>query len=193
VKTGDGAGGVVDAGRRLDNRGRGEMKTIFLFRHGKSDQEAGTDVDHERPLTKRGRKAAALMGRYLAALEEIPDEAHASTAARAAETLRIAAEAGRWKCPVAESPLLYQATTESALEFIRGLDDAKERVLLVGHEPAWSQLLAALVGGGRVQLPTAAMARVDFPAEEWAKVQTGTGTLAWLTTPKRLDRIGWRG
>ena len=168
------------------------MKTILLFRHGKSDWDAGMDVDHERPLARRGKKAAALMGRYLAALGEVPDQAHTSTAVRAAETLRRAAEAGAWKCPVATSRALYQASPESALEYVQKLDDACGCVLLVGHEPTWSMLLGALVGGARVELPTAAMARIDVEVEAWSGVAFGTGALVWLTTPKILAGIGWR-
>ena len=39
------------------------MKTLLFFRHGKSNWDADYDVDHNRPLAKRGRKAARAMGR----------------------------------------------------------------------------------------------------------------------------------
>ena len=51
------------------------MKTLLLLRHGKSNWDAQYQLDHDRPLAKRGRKAAALMGRYLSALDEAPDVA----------------------------------------------------------------------------------------------------------------------
>ncbi len=49
------------------------MNTIILLRHAKSDWEADYDDDHERPLAKRGRNAAALMGTLLARVNQIPD------------------------------------------------------------------------------------------------------------------------
>ena len=41
------------------------MKTIILFRHGKSDWNAHFENDHERPINKRGIKAAKKMGKKL--------------------------------------------------------------------------------------------------------------------------------
>jgi phosphohistidine phosphatase len=163
------------------------MKTILLFRHGKADHAGEDGADKDRPLTKRGKKTAAQMGRFLAALGQTPDAAYASPAVRAAETLRLAAKAGAWKCPADTSESLYATSPEKVLEFVRTLDGTGDCVLLAGHEPALSDLVAALMGGGHVKLATAAMARIDLPAETWAEVQPGTGTLVWLTMPKLLD------
>jgi len=49
------------------------VKTILLLRHGKSDWDVDYGGDHERPLNERGRSAAALVGRYLSSLEQVPD------------------------------------------------------------------------------------------------------------------------
>ena len=38
-----------------------EMKSILLFRHGKSDWNASYKRDHDRPLSKRGVKAAKII------------------------------------------------------------------------------------------------------------------------------------
>jgi phosphohistidine phosphatase len=167
------------------------MKTVFLLRHGKSDWEAGVEIDHDRPLAKRGRKAAVRMGRYLAALGEVPDRVISSSAVRAEETVRLAAEAGRWSSAIETTRSLYEASPEAVLKVVRGIQDASRSVLLVGHEPAWSALLAALVGGAQVSFPTAALARVDLPADTWSGIDFGTGTLVWLVTPKLLQQIGF--
>ena len=58
--------------------------------------------------------------------------------------------------------------------------------MLVGHEPAWSETLSLLVGGGEYRFPTAAMARVDMGATLWEEVDFGLGELRWLVTPKEL-------
>ena len=46
------------------------MKTLILLRHGKSDWKDDELVDHERPLAKRGRKAARAVGRFLRLAEQ---------------------------------------------------------------------------------------------------------------------------
>ena len=49
------------------------MKSILLFRHGKSDWNANYKRDHDRPLSKRGVKAAKIMGLHLLNIQQIPD------------------------------------------------------------------------------------------------------------------------
>jgi phosphohistidine phosphatase len=161
------------------------MRTVILFRHGKSERPSGVD-DHERPLARRGRDAAAVMGRFLAAAGQVPDLAITSTAVRARDTLLIAREAGGWKSPVVEERGLYDATPSDVVAAIRGLPASAARVLLVGHEPTWSETLAQLMGGGNVRFPTAAAACLDFDAATWATIALGSGDLVWFVPPRLL-------
>ena len=58
------------------------------------------------------------------------------------------------------------------------------RVMLVGHEPSWSELIGELVGGAEVRFPTAAMARINFDVDSWDRIRRDHGELAWLVKPK---------
>ena len=49
------------------------MKSIILFRHGKSEWNTFYDSDHNRPLAPRGIKAAKKMGVFLANKKQVPD------------------------------------------------------------------------------------------------------------------------
>jgi len=167
------------------------LKSIILFRHAKSDWGAAYDSDHERPLNGRGRKAATLMGRYLAALDQLPDRVISSTARRAHDTVQRAGSAGNWQRPVELTAELYEASPDAVLGLIRRQDDAASSLLLAGHEPTWSLVVGLLVGGGSVRMPTAAMARIDFEAECWREVAPGGGALIWHVTPRMLGRLGF--
>jgi phosphohistidine phosphatase len=162
------------------------VKTVILFRHGKSDWDSSAESDHERPLAKRGRKAADLMGRYLSEKGEVPDLAISSTAVRARDTLHRAVRAGAWSCRVEQLDDLYLPSPYTLLEVIQQQPDGLGSVMLVGHEPAWSETLSLLVAGERPRFPTAAMARVDVDTERWAEVDFGLGSLRWMVTPKEL-------
>jgi len=164
------------------------MKTIFLLRHAKSDWGAGYDGDHERPLNDRGRKAAALIGDYLAGLGELPDRVLSSSAVRARETIGLAAASGRWPCPVDTTPELYDTSPDLVLQVIQRQDDSFHSLLLVGHQPTWSMLLDGLVGGAEVKMPTAALVRIDVPVERWRDVEYGSASLRWHVTPRQLGR-----
>jgi len=164
------------------------MKTIFLLRHAKSDWDAAYDSDHERPLNERGRKAAALIGTYVASLGQIPDRVISSSAVRARETIELAVTEGGWTCPIETTPELYETSPDRVLELIRRQSDSFSSLLLVGHQPTWSLLLDGLVGGAEVRMPTAALARIDVPVERWSEVDYGSGKLGRHVTPKQILR-----
>lgn len=163
------------------------MKTLIFFRHGKSDWNSTAGSDHERPLNERGTAAAQAMGRFLQNSGQTPTRALSSSAVRAYTTLEIAREAGEWHCEVRVTPQLYDSTPELVLTEIQKEDDGADSLLLVGHEPTWSRLVA-LFTGADVRFPTAAMARIDSPATAWSEVSFESGALSWLVLPKLFLR-----
>jgi len=162
------------------------VKTVILFRHGKSDWDAPVGSDHERPLAARGRKAADRMGRFLAERGEVPQLAIASTALRARDTLDRAVQAGEWGCEVEVRDDLYLPSPYGLLDILKQQPEPLTSVMLVGHQPAWSETLSLLVGGGYFRFPTAAMARVDVAVQRWEEIDSGFGELRWLVTPKEV-------
>lgn len=166
------------------------MKSVYLLRHAKSDWSSGHSTDHERPLSKRGRRAASTIGRFLTALEQAPEGVVTSTAVRARTTVELAATAGGWSCPVVSNADLYGGSTDDVLAAIRAASADADRLLAAGHEPTWSASVARLVSGERVKMVTAAVARIDLPVESWQEVDFGSGTLVWLVTPRLLQSFG---
>jgi phosphohistidine phosphatase len=161
------------------------VKTLLLLRHGKSDWNANLDDAH-RPLTKRGVQAARAMGEFLTKSGQAPDGVVTSTAARAADTAAQAAAAGRWTCDVRLSDAIYGADSAVVLETVHAEPNTTARLLLVGHEPASSETVALLVGGGEYRLPTAALAGIELDVEDWADVGPGCGRLLYLVPPRLL-------
>ncbi|PWB78779.1 MAG: hypothetical protein C3F15_00825 [Holophagae bacterium] len=161
------------------------MLELLVMRHAKSDWDAGTD-DHERPLAERGVKAARKVGRFLARAEMVPELVICSTAVRARTTIEFAAEAGDWHCPVEHTRAFYGADPAAVLAEIASRP-APPRLMVVGHEPTWSELVSLLVGGGAVRMATAAVACLELPADDWSAIEPGAGQLVWLVTPKLLQ------
>lgn len=162
---------------------------LLLLRHGKSDWEVPFESDEDRPLARRGRRAAELVGKTLERVDLVPDLVITSSALRARDTVERAADAGKWGCPVEVTEKLYGASPAGVLEVVRRLPPEVERVLLVGHEPTWSSFLAEAVGGGDFRFPTAALALVRFHVGGWDSVEPGTGELQWLLPPRLLQQI----
>lgn len=164
-------------------------KTVFLFRHGKSDWKAASPNDHERPVAPRGNKAAQLMGQFVRDSDQIPDLVIASSALRARSTAELAMKAGKWASRLSVEPRLYGAHPSTILEMAQALPDGLASVLFAGHEPTCSAALSLLTGHVSVHFPTAAMARVDFEGNSWQQIRAGKGLLIWLLPPRLLKRV----
>lgn len=163
------------------------MKTLLLLRHGKSDWDSDADKDHDRPLAPRGVKGARKVGRLLTTIGCVPDLVVASTALRARATAEIAAEAGEWGGPLELARDLYLCPPRVVLEVAAGVEESVEKLLLVGHEPTWSQALEVLTGA-RVDFVTGAIARIELPIMRWREIDTTRGALAFFLPPALLSR-----
>ncbi len=164
------------------------MPILLALRHGKSDWGADYGFDADRPLAKRGRRAAKAIGRHLGEVGPEPTLALTSPAVRAHDTLERVMEAAGFECPVRTVESFYGYGTAAVLDELRGLDASPEAVLVVGHEPTWSDLIATLTGS-HVRFPTAALARLDLHAP-WAEIEPGCATLTWLVLPRDLEASG---
>lgn len=164
-------------------------KKLILFRHAKSDWDGDAENDHSRHLAERGVNAAEKVGLFLAASGQLPDHIISSSAKRALETIELASSAGGWNIPIDASDDLYATSASSVISFLRQLPNELDSVMLVGHEPVWSELTSSLIGGGNIRMPTAAIAKINLFVDEWAAVMPGSGELSWLVKPKILQFI----
>lgn len=162
-------------------------KSLFLFRHAKSDWDANFSSDHKRPLALRGINAAKTMGHLLAKSNKLPDLVICSTATRARQTLDLAEKHGNWRCESHYSDALYECHSGEVIEFIQQTNDSVNSIMLVGHEPTWSGLTSLLIGGGNIRFPTAAIARIDFYFDSWRNIKAASGELRWLLQPRFFD------
>ncbi len=165
------------------------MKTLLVMRHAKSDWGTASGDDHDRILARRGIKAARKIGRFLTESGTIPDLVLSSTAVRALTTVELAKEAGVWGCDIVANRNLYASDPERVLDVIHETGNGVQRLLIAGHEPTWSTLVGWLIGGGRVGMPTAAVACLDLPQGDWLDLAPSTCQLRWLVTPKSLKAM----
>ena len=169
------------------------MRRLILLRHAKSDRPAGVR-DLERPLNKRGKRAAPVVGERIAAEGLRPDLALVSPAQRTRETW--AAVKGALGDPRDETvPEIYEAAAEDILAAIRAAPDEAGTLIVVGHNPGLGDLAVMLAGQGprglrallASEFPTAAFAVIDFEAETWAGVAPNRGRLEHFVRPRDID------
>ena len=174
-------------------------RTLVLFRHAKS---AWPDVaDHDRPLARRGIRAAPVMGRWLREADLLPDQVLCSTARRARETWQFAQAGLAATPPVIFDDRIYQAAAADLLGLIREVPPATGTLLLIGHNPAiedLARLLAAAPVGPRTggshhsdldrmrsKFPTAGIAVLQFGGT-WPGLAPGRARLTAFVTPRDL-------
>lgn len=171
------------------------MKILTLLRHAKSSWDDPVSRDFDRPLNKRGRKAARVVGRAMREEGLAFDAIIASPAVRVVETLRDVGDSYGRALEPEQDPDLYLASPAVLLERIHHVDDKVERLLVVGHNPGLEQLALLLTGNEgsglrdevEVKYPTATLAEIRFDVDRWADVAAAGGILTRFIRPRDLD------
>ncbi len=157
------------------------MKTLLVLRHAKSDWDASYEADHERPLNRRGERAARHVGTLVRDLGLTPDLVISSTAVRARTTAQMAMEEGGWDSEFVLEPDLYHSNTDTVVEIVSRSGEAA-RVMVVGHQPTWGSLVYRLTGMP-AEIKTATLAVIDLGIEGWADLPGNRGELRAVHHP----------
>ncbi len=161
----------------------------MLLRHAKS---AWPDVpDRDRPLAKRGRRDAPVMGRWLRDHGYLPDVVVCSVARRTRQTWELVAPELGGSPSVTFEPRAYAASAQTLLYLARELPGACRAALLIGHNPAIAELATSLTEppaengappSPGIRFPTAAVAVLEFPGD-WADLAPGQARLLDFAAP----------
>jgi phosphohistidine phosphatase len=168
------------------------LRTLLLLRHAKSDYPPGT-ADHDRPLAARGVREAGLAGDWIRANAPMVDAVLCSSATRTRQTLARA----RIEAPVTYTDRLYGATPGAVLDEVNTVDATFgadiATLLVVGHEPAMSQLALGLAGADGTDVTAAERIAEKYPtsaiavlrvAEPWERLALGGAALVTLHIPR---------
>jgi phosphohistidine phosphatase len=165
------------------------MKTLYLLRHAKSSWDDPELSDLERPLNKRGQRDAPLMGKRLADQKIKLDAILTSPAQRTVETaLHIARGLKIPKREIRMSEHLYPGTIGDLLLAIRSCPDKIENLLVIGHNPAITELVNLLgnfESGAEIEsLPTCGIVAFEFSCSAWQKIKKRKGQMLFFDYPK---------
>jgi phosphohistidine phosphatase len=153
-------------------------RQLWLLRHGDAEPH-GTRADSERRLTERGEEQARAAGLALRELGVEPAHVYTSPKVRARDTARLACEALAAK-PVDHAPLAGGFDVQEALALAASDEDGDGRVLVVGHEPDFSQVVHDLTGA-RIDMKKGGIAGV--------RLDGGRGELIVLLRPRELQAM----
>ena len=115
------------------------MRQLLLLRHAKSSWDDPALSDHARPLSARGRRAAAAMAVAMRELGLQPDLVLVSSARRTLQTLEALT-------PFDDNALiepmdsLYLAPVSLLMEGLRKVPETVRSALVIGHNPGLHEL-----------------------------------------------------
>ena len=118
---------------------------LYVMRHGPAEDEASDGLDSSRALTPAGRERCRLVARRLIELGEAPRAIVSSPLVRALQTAEIVhtivSPVGSVEANRAFAPHGHAA------DFVRAAaKQGRKRLMVVGHEPDLSLLVAKLLG-----------------------------------------------
>ncbi|MEH6715094.1 histidine phosphatase family protein [Parasphingorhabdus flavimaris] len=172
------------------------MKKLTLLRHAKSGWDDPVERDFDRPLNKKGKRAAAVMGSFIKRNRLNFDQILASPAVRVIETLENVEDASNLAMEPTWDRKIYLASSATLLDVLRGARPDAEHVLMVGHNPGLEDLIFDLVPDDgtspardqvETKYPTATLAEMTLAIDSWADITEKCATLDRFTRPRDLD------
>ena len=163
------------------------MKILYLLRHAKSSWSNMELPDFQRPLNRRGKKDAPLMGKVLAAKKIKIDLMVSSSAKRAKKTAKkLAKQIVYPKEKIVFNQDIYEAHIADLLNVIHQVPNEINSLMLVGHNPTFTDLANLLCSDFHTEnIPTAGVLAISFPCENWLEIEENTGNFLFFEYPKK--------
>jgi phosphohistidine phosphatase len=124
------------------------MANLIFWRHAEAEEASVSGHDADRVLSRRGRKDAATMARWLQ--QQLPErcEILSSPARRCLETAAALAQMSSTKKQYVVNIAQFLATDASVAVMAEKLlnADSSQTIVVIGHQPQLGQLIAKILG-----------------------------------------------
>jgi phosphohistidine phosphatase len=162
------------------------MKQLLICRHAKSSWKNPELADIARPLNKRGKRNALLMGERLASRAMIPDCILSSPAKRAGKTaIRLCKGMNVSRKQILINDAMYDTDSRELLSIISKTGDRYSRLMLIGHNPEFTLLVNHLAQVDIYNVPTCGIVAFSLAVNRWQDVQQAQAELLFFDYPKK--------
>jgi phosphohistidine phosphatase len=156
---------------------------LYFLRHGQAgNRQDWQGDDSERPLTVEGKKRMQREAAAIWRLELPLDVILSSPLVRAAQTAEIVARARGSAARLVTDGRLAPGFGPKQLASIVAEHRNVRGLMLVGHEPDFSETISQVTGGGRLAMKKGGLACIEV-----GDLASLKGTLVWLIPPKVLE------
>jgi phosphohistidine phosphatase len=146
-------------------------KVLYIVRHAKSSWDYENVADVDRPLKAKGIKSAYEVARSIKLKDNLPDLIITSPANRALHTAIILARI--FDTPAGQVQIdngFYESTFRYCLEKIKGTNDAVNTLMIIGHNPDFTDLANQFLNESLSDLPTAGTVKLEFACDSWKTI-----------------------
>jgi len=159
------------------------VRRLLLIRHAKSSWKFPDLHDHDRPLNSRGRRNTELMSKRLRERGENLDVIISSTASRALDFAKAIRSALDIK--LIANIELYSFSCSDLLRALSCIDNQYQRVAIVAHNPAITQVASSLTGIEIVNIPSSGIIALDCDIVSWGELAQKHYRMDYFDYPKR--------
>ncbi len=164
------------------------MKTILFARHAKSSWDQPGVDDFDRPLNDRGDVDVSVMALYLQQCGYLIHQIISSDAARALATATEYKNCFTPDKEISRQHSLYLASHTDIADVVKQVSADYSTVMIVGHNPAMTDVVRYYSGGSVQHMPTCSVAIVQFDVSDWKEIKAGSGDLLAFEYPKKHNQ-----
>lgn len=162
------------------------MKILTIVRHAKSSWSDTSLSDAKRPLNRRGKHDAPMMGERILEHGVRPSLIVSSPATRAWSTAKIIAEAINYPREfLHKEKSLYLASLDRILDVVMAQDNGFNNLMIVGHNPGLTDFVNFLIPGLTNNLQTAGVVSVEIEQDDWSLYERPAAKLLVHDWPKK--------
>ena len=162
------------------------MPRLLLLRHAHAEAADADISDFFRPLSRKGLGDAEKIADYIAQNGLYPQKILCSSARRTRETLSAILPLLPEDCDIRMTKQLYEISGQGIMNAIHSFGETAELLLIVGHNPALSEIARVLAMRGNEQslqrmqvgLPSGGLVVIDFEDPNWQTIIPGSGWVA---------------
>lgn len=163
------------------------MKSILILRHANSDWSNDNVDDKERILDSRGIDQAKKTAKMMLLQKLKYDTIISSPATRALQTATIVKKETAFAKDIMVEECFYFSDLRRIIAVLRRLNPDVDNVLIVGHNPLWSNLVLYLTDT-RISMDTGSLAVVSADFKSWEQFDSNKFSLDSYFNPKEIKK-----
>lgn len=165
------------------------MKTLYIVRHAKSSWDDPQLRDVDRPLIEKGIKKTGRVSDFLMPKGLKVDLIISSPAVRARETAKLYAPTFAYDPDkIIIDPKIYEHSANSLMEILFELDNTIRSVMLVGHNPGFTDFANRFLDSTIDWLPTSGIVCINFQTDKWEEISITKKSTSFVVYPGMLSK-----